>query len=327
MVSNRIRSYMRQNVLGLVAIFIALSGTAYATHPGGENTISSGDIINGQVRTLDLRDEEVTASKLAPSSVGGAKVADGSLTGADVATDSLTGADIGETTLSAGILQRRVGSSCPSGQAIRVVGQNGSVTCQVLTGSSPLGPAGGDLAGNYPNPAIRSNAVNSAKVAEDSLTGADVAEPTLNVPGDVGRSATDGFCFNDSTAPGEAQAGEFLPCTDPITLAPGRNYRVFATAHIGIADNSSGNTRGECRIEGFDPAVPAIDVSDTISMGDIQSPSGDRREYAGVTFVGPSVGSFWGPNQFTEYVVACREQVGDMDWRDISLSVLAIGID
>jgi len=119
MLSTRIRTYMRQNVLGLVAIFIALSGTAYATHPGGANTISSGDIINGEVKNGDIGTFEVKANNVAPDSLGGAKIADrsvknadlglgasssntiadGGIQGIDVKNDTLTGTQVDESTL------------------------------------------------------------------------------------------------------------------------------------------------------------------------------------------------------------------------------------
>jgi hypothetical protein len=118
--SHRIHIFMRQNVLGLVAIFIALSGTAYATHPGGANTVSSGDIMDGQVYPADVRNDSLSgggltaadlrassvgasevsnnslaAGDLAPSSVGADEVADGSLTGREVLNGSLGTAELG----------------------------------------------------------------------------------------------------------------------------------------------------------------------------------------------------------------------------------------
>src|SRR5919106_918303 len=118
---NRIRNHIRSNVVGYVALFFALSlGTAYASHPDGENTISSGDIINGAVRTADLRNgaansakvanesltgedvanNSLTASELATNSVSSTKVVNDSLLGFDIAHNSVTGTEIDESTLS-----------------------------------------------------------------------------------------------------------------------------------------------------------------------------------------------------------------------------------
>ena len=72
--SARIGDYVRRNLLGLTAIFIALGGTAYATHPGGADTISTVDIINGQVRTADIGTNQVRLSEIAPDSVGGSEL-------------------------------------------------------------------------------------------------------------------------------------------------------------------------------------------------------------------------------------------------------------
>ncbi len=115
-ISTRLREFIRSNLMGIIACYLALAGTAYATHSGGANTISSGDIIDGQVasadlqnnnvRSADVRDDNVAggglaASDLGPNSVGASEVADDSLTGADVQQNSLDGGEIAQATLSA----------------------------------------------------------------------------------------------------------------------------------------------------------------------------------------------------------------------------------
>jgi hypothetical protein len=122
--SSRIYAYIRQNVLGLIAIYLALGGIAVASHPDGEDTIDSGDIINNQVKSADVRDDTrsnggLAAVDLQPGSVGSSEVfdqslgindlgsnsvdsdelADNSVQGPHVLTDTLTGADVSEPSL------------------------------------------------------------------------------------------------------------------------------------------------------------------------------------------------------------------------------------
>ncbi len=84
-------------MLGLLAIFIVLGGTAIALP--GKNKVNSGDIKQGQVKTLDLHRNAVTKSKLHANAVTGAKVRD----------DSLTGRDVNESTLSIPIGAETIG--------------------------------------------------------------------------------------------------------------------------------------------------------------------------------------------------------------------------
>jgi endosialidase-like protein len=82
--SERIGEHIRSNVVGYIALFLALSmGTAYATHPGGANTISSADLINGAVRTADINDTNGVRS-------------------ADVRNDTLAGGGLAATDLGPG---------------------------------------------------------------------------------------------------------------------------------------------------------------------------------------------------------------------------------
>jgi hypothetical protein len=96
-------------VLALVALFVAMGGSAVAVTAIASNSIGSKHIVNGQVKSKDLAanavrgpkvlDESLSGADVADGTVGAADVTDGSLTGADVADDSLTGADVNESSL------------------------------------------------------------------------------------------------------------------------------------------------------------------------------------------------------------------------------------
>ncbi len=109
----RIRNHIRSNVVGYVALFFALSGgAAYALD--GSNTVFSDDIVDDQVRSVDVRDDSlpsgglaradlrtgsVGTSEVANSSLRGGDLVDGAVDSAKVADESLTGDDVAESTL------------------------------------------------------------------------------------------------------------------------------------------------------------------------------------------------------------------------------------
>ena len=81
--------FIRSNLIGLLALFVALGGTAYAVTKAPKNSVVSSSIKKGQVKSSDLANGAATGAKLGASSVDSSKFADNALTGADIDESSL----------------------------------------------------------------------------------------------------------------------------------------------------------------------------------------------------------------------------------------------
>jgi hypothetical protein len=139
----KLRPRSAYDVMAVIALFVAVStGGAYAA-----NTVFSTDIVDGQVKTVDLgdaavverklingavtsdkfRDDNLTERKLADGAVTSDKFRDNNLRSRDVLDNTLTGADIDERTLLGGlragtnVVTRTQGTSratCQSGETL-----------------------------------------------------------------------------------------------------------------------------------------------------------------------------------------------------------------
>jgi hypothetical protein len=81
-------------VIACIALFAALTGSAIAAGVG-KNTVRSPQIVDGTIRTVDLRDNAVAAGKIAPDAVDTTEIAENGVASSDVAPDSLTAQDLG----------------------------------------------------------------------------------------------------------------------------------------------------------------------------------------------------------------------------------------
>jgi hypothetical protein len=96
--SARIRRHLQRHVVGYVALFIALSGTAIALP--GKNKVKKNDIARSAVvgkaiapdavKRAKIRDAAVTETKLRDGAVATNKILDGAITAPKLAEDSVT---------------------------------------------------------------------------------------------------------------------------------------------------------------------------------------------------------------------------------------------
>jgi len=80
-------------VIACIALFAALTGSAIAAGVG-KNTVRSPQIVDGTVRTIDLRDNAVAAGKVAPDAIDTTEIAENGVDSSDVAPDTLTAGDL-----------------------------------------------------------------------------------------------------------------------------------------------------------------------------------------------------------------------------------------
>lgn len=154
------------NVCALLALTIALgTGTAYAA-----NTVRSTDIVNGQVKNVDLGANAVTSAKIQDGAVGLGDLGANSVDTARIVDGSLGSGDLGSSSVGSDELQT------DSVQASEIA--DGSIDGGEIIDES-LGSS--DLA---------TGSVGTSEVADSALTGGDIASNSITTADIAGTDAS-----------------------------------------------------------------------------------------------------------------------------------------
>jgi hypothetical protein len=132
-----------------------LANSTVTTDKLGNLAVSAEKVQNGAITTDKLSANVVTTDKLASNAVTTDKINAGAVTGAKIDQDGAT-----------------------SGQVLKWNGTSWKPAADETGsgGSTPTGPAGGDLSGTFPDPLIGTGKVTSAKILDGTVANADLAD-------------------------------------------------------------------------------------------------------------------------------------------------------
>ncbi len=133
----RLSRHVRSNVIGYLALFVALSGSAYAvTAP--RNSVGSKSIRNGQVKSQDLQDNGVAGVDLQDNGVQSADIQDGGVQSVDLAPGAVQPGNLAAAAIGApGFAKISSGGTVVSGRGVTGVAHTSGTGHYCITTSFP----------------------------------------------------------------------------------------------------------------------------------------------------------------------------------------------
>ncbi len=227
------------------------------------NAVTSAKILDGTIVTADLSNLSVTSAKLQSDALADANravttdhIKDNSITTSKINDASVTSAKL----TTSGVVLGTYGTATEVSQiTVDAQGRITNATNVTITGAAPTGAAGGDLIGNFPNPAITANAVTSAKILDGTIAAADLASDAV-----TSVKIFDGAVTDTKIASGVAVT----------KLVPGANGQVLSTSAgipVWITPASGGSVTAVTAGTGLDGGTINTTGIISISIGGVNT--------------------------------------------------------
>ena len=232
--STRVRNHLRSNVVGYVAMFFAIGGgTAWATHPGGANTISTGDIQNEQVFTQDLANNNMTSLDIRDDTLGS-----GGLQAIDLRADSVGTQEI-QT----------------DGVQASEIADNSIDSGEIAADSLFAGDLGIDSVGASE---IAADGVGSSEIAADSVGSSEIASSVVG--SDELDSVHEHFGPSTNVVDGTAHDGIYAPSTSTVSCGVGEDLLSVSVDWTALGGHNEVMTSGVDSITRGEPDSATVRV-------------------------------------------------------------------